>query len=166
MPQTVIRHLTPADATDFRAIRLSALDHAPDAFGSTYEMEAARPSEAWAERPAVPGAFGAYVDGNIVGIARFAQDAGSPKERYKSSVYGMYVEPEFRGQGVGLALLDALITYASGLVEQVRLGVVDTNASAIRLYERHGFEAYGREKRALKTKQGCFDEVLMVRFLR
>jgi ribosomal protein S18 acetylase RimI-like enzyme len=72
--------------------------------------------------------------------------------------------PEARGQGLGSALLDTLIEHASGVVRQVRLGVVDTNASAIRLYQKHGFEAYGREVRALKTAAGYFDEVLMVRF--
>jgi GNAT superfamily N-acetyltransferase len=121
MPQTVIRHLTPADASDFRAIRLASLQNAPEAFGSTYESEAGAPLEAWAERLAAPGAFAAYLDGKIVGIARFAQDAGSAKERHKGSVYGMYVAPEARGQGIGSALLETLIGYASGIVEQLRL---------------------------------------------
>jgi ribosomal protein S18 acetylase RimI-like enzyme len=70
-----------------------------------------------------------------------------------------------RGQGIGSALLDALIAYAVGVVEQLQLAVVDTNLSAIRLYEKHGFEVYGREMRALKTAAGYADEVLMVRFL-
>jgi ribosomal protein S18 acetylase RimI-like enzyme len=166
MPQTVIHNLTPADAADFRAIRLAALMHAPDAFGSTYEAEADRPMSAWAERLAAPGAFGAYVDGRLVGMARFVQDAGSDKERHKGSVYGMYVAPQAWGQGIGSALLEALLAHAAGVVEQIRLGVVATNASAIRLYERHGFEIYGKEMHSLKTAAGYADEVLMVRFLR
>jgi ribosomal protein S18 acetylase RimI-like enzyme len=70
------------------------------------------------------------------------------------------------GRFCGAALLEALIAHAAGVVEQVRLGVIDTNIAAIRLYERHGFEVYGREVRALKTAAGYADEVLMVRFLR
>ena len=160
-----ICHLTPADAADYRAIRLAALQDAPDAFGSTYESEATRPISAWEERVQMPGAFGAYLDGKIIGMARFVQDAGSAKERHKGSVFAMYVAPEARGQGVGSALLQAIIEHASGIVEQLRLGVVDTNHAAIRLYQRHGFEIYGTEKRALKTEDGYFDELLMVRFL-
>ena len=161
MPAFTIRHLTPADAADYRAIRLAALQNAPDAFGSTYESEATRPISAWEERLAAPGAFGAYVDGKIVGMARFVQDAGSAKERHKGSVYGMYVAPHARGQGIGSALLEALIQHASGIVEQLRLGVVDDSIAAIRLYHRHGFVIYGREERALKTDTGYANEVLM-----
>jgi ribosomal protein S18 acetylase RimI-like enzyme len=164
MPSITICHLTPAGAADFRAIRIAALQNAPDAFGSTYEMEAARPLSGWEERLQMPGAFAAFLDGKIVGLARFVQDSGSPKERHKGSVYAMYVEPQARGQGIGSALLDAVIGHASGIVEQLRLGVVDDNAAAIRLYEKHGFEVYGREMRALKSDGRYFDEVLMVRY--
>jgi ribosomal protein S18 acetylase RimI-like enzyme len=165
MTAFTIRHLTPADAADYRDIRLAALQNAPEAFGSTYEMEAARPLSGWEERLQMPGAFAAFLDGKIVGLARFVQDSDSPKERHKGSVYAMYVVPEARGQGIGSALLEALIGDASGIVEQLRLGVVDDNAAAIRLYEKHGFEVYGREMRALKSDGRYFDEVLMVRFL-
>jgi ribosomal protein S18 acetylase RimI-like enzyme len=161
----VIRHLTPADATDYRAIRLAALQTAPEAFGSTYESEASRPMSGWEERLAAPGAFGAYLGDNIVGMARFVQDAGSAKERHKGSVYAMYVAPEARGQGGGAALLSALIEHASGIVEQLRLGVVDTNIAAIRLYQKHGFEIYGTEMRALKGEAGYSNELLMARLL-
>jgi ribosomal protein S18 acetylase RimI-like enzyme len=156
-----IRPLTPTDAADYRAIRLAALQNAPDAFGSTYEMESARSMSGWKERLHTPGALGAYLDGKIVGMARFVQDAGSAKERHKGSVYAMYVAPEVRGQGIGSALLEALIAHASGVVEQLRLGVVDTNVAAIRLYQKHGFEIYGTEMRALKNEAGYSDEVLM-----
>jgi ribosomal protein S18 acetylase RimI-like enzyme len=166
MPSFTIRHLTPADAADYRAIRLAALQNAPEAFGSTYEMEAARPLSGWEERLQTPGAFAADLDGKFVGLARFVQDSGSAKERHKGSIYGMYVASEARGQGVGSALLEAIIEHASGFVEQLRLGVVDDNEAAIRLYQKHGFEIYGKEMRALKTDRGYSNELLMVRFLR
>jgi ribosomal protein S18 acetylase RimI-like enzyme len=73
---------------------------------------------------------------------------------------------QFRGQGVGSALLEALVGHASGIVEQLRLGMVEDNVAAIRLYQKHGFEIYGKETRALKTDRGYSNELLMVRFLR
>ena len=161
MPKFTIRQLRPADAADYRTIRLAALQNAPEAFGSTYEMEAGQTMSGWEERLQTPGAFAAFMDGKIVGMARFVQDAGSAKERHKGAVYAMYVAPQARGQGIGSALLEALISHASGVVEQLRLGVVDTNEAAIRLYQKHGFEIYGKELRALKTAQGYSDEVLM-----
>jgi ribosomal protein S18 acetylase RimI-like enzyme len=161
MPEFTIRQLTPADVADYRAIRLAALQNAPEAFGSTYEMESGRSMSGWEERLQTPGAFAAYLDGKIVGMARFVQDAGSAKERHKGSVYAMYVAPQARGQGIGAALLSALIEHASGIVEQLRLGVVDTNEAAIRLYQRYGFEIYGKEMRALKSALGYSNEILM-----
>jgi RimJ/RimL family protein N-acetyltransferase len=43
----------------------------------------------------------------------------------------------------------------------VRLGVVATNASAIRLYLRHGFSVYGVEREALFVDGVYHDELLM-----
>jgi GNAT superfamily N-acetyltransferase len=74
----------------------------------------------WEVRLQTPGAFAAYLDGRIVGMARFVQDAGSAKERHKGSVYAMHVAPEARGQGIGSALIEALIGHASSIVEQLR----------------------------------------------
>jgi ribosomal protein S18 acetylase RimI-like enzyme len=77
----------------------------------------------------------------------------------------MYVEPQYREQGLGKALLLALIERATkecdGL-EQIHLTVVSNNNSAKSLYVSLGFEVYGIEPRALKTDEQYFDEDLMI----
>jgi hypothetical protein len=78
MPPFTIRHLTPANAADYRAIRLAALQNAPDAFGSTYESESARAMSSWEERLATPGAFGAYLDAEIVAWRGFCAKPRAP----------------------------------------------------------------------------------------
>ena len=45
----------------------------------------------------------------------------------------------------------------------VRLGVVTTNASAIRLYQRCGFTVYGVEPEVLYVNGIYYDELLMAR---
>lgn len=160
----VIRQLTPADAADYRAIRLAALQGAPEAFGSTYEAEVARPMAAFAERLATACVLGAYDGARIVGMAGFKQQSGA-KDAHKGFVWGFYVAPEARGHGVGAALMDAVVAAATGVVEQLTLSVVRTNAAALALYARCGFDIYGIEPRALKSTAGYDDEVLMVRFL-
>ena len=45
-----VRRLAPENAAEYRAIRLAALNGAPEAFGSTYESEAARPVAFGCER--------------------------------------------------------------------------------------------------------------------
>lgn len=160
----VIRPLTPEDAADYRAIRLDALHRAPEAFGSTYAAEVGRSVEAFAERLATSTVLGAYDGTRVVGMAGFQRHTGA-KHAHKGFVWGFYVAPEVRGRGVGVALLDGIAAAATGVVEQLTLSVVQTNAAALALYERCGFNVYGIEPRALKSAAGYADEVLMVRFL-
>jgi ribosomal protein S18 acetylase RimI-like enzyme len=165
IPPVHIRRLGPADSGDYRTIRLKALETAPEAFGSVHAVEAARPLSDFAERLESSVVFGAYTAGDIVGMAGLKQETG-PRDSHKGFVWGFYVEPDMRGQGVGAALMEALIACASDLVEQLTLAVVSTNEAAIALYEKFGFKPYGVEPRALKGPDGYCDEVLMVRFLR
>ncbi len=165
MPGITIRRLIEADAADYRAIRLEALQRAPQAFGSTHAAEASRPVAAFAERLAGSVVLGAYAAPGIVGMAGLARSSG-PKESHKGFLWGMYVCAEMRGQGIGALLVEAVIAAAAAPLEQITLSVVRENASARALYERFGFTAYGVEPRALKTPDGYLDEVLMVKFLR
>jgi ribosomal protein S18 acetylase RimI-like enzyme len=164
MPLLTVRQLSVADAADFRLIRLAALGNAPDMFGSTLETEAAWPLSTFAGRLETSIVFGAYLDGQIVGMAGFRREPNA-KTCHKGFLWGMYVAPEARAQGAGAALVTLLLETAAPLVEQVRLSVVTGNATAIALYERLGFKAYGIEPRALKSAAGYVDEVLMVRFM-
>lgn len=159
-----VRRLEAADAPDYRTIRLASLAREPDAFGSVHAVEASRPLSDFAERLTSSSVFGAYAGGTLVGVAGFKQQAG-PKDHHKGFVWGMYVQGDWHGQGVGRALMDAIIDAARGTVEQLTLAVVQGNDAAIALYRKVGFEVYGIEPRALKSASGYVDEVLMVRIL-
>jgi ribosomal protein S18 acetylase RimI-like enzyme len=159
-----IRQLTPADAADYRTIRLAALQGAPEAFGSTYAAEAGLPLQAFADRLATSVVLGAYDGARVVGTVGFKAQTGA-KDAHKGFVWGFYVAPQARGRGVGRALMDGIVAAATGRVEQLTLSVVRTNAAALALYAQCGFTPYGVEPRALKSAQGYADEVLMVRFL-
>lgn len=155
-----IARLQPSDAEAFRTIRLAALTTAPEAFGSTYDREAARPVSAFADWLGSSAVFGAFDNRRIVGMAGFQQEAG-PKVAHKAFVWGFYVEPDWQGRGVGSALVAALIEEARDVVEQLTLTVVESNDAAIALYTKFGFVAYGTEPRALKTSAGYANEILM-----
>lgn len=59
---------------------------------------------------------------------------------------GIFVDANARGQGVGTALLNAVLTEAGAHgCTQVQLDVIDTNPRARALYERVGFQALGTE---------------------
>ena len=60
----------------------------------------------------------------------------------------LYVEPDFRGQGVNQRVLDHLFAWArANDLPEIHLTVYPDNASAIRAYEKVGFEPYILEMR-------------------
>jgi ribosomal protein S18 acetylase RimI-like enzyme len=165
MPSIQVRQLAAADAEDYRAIRLAALQGEPDAFGSVHAVEAPRPLADFAERLTTSMVFGACSDGRLLGVAGFKPETG-PKDRHKGFVFGFYVDPEWRGRGIGSMLMEAVIACARNHVEQLTLAVVQDNDAALSLYRKFGFEAYGVEPRALKSDRGYRDEVLMALIFR
>jgi ribosomal protein S18 acetylase RimI-like enzyme len=164
-----IRELTAADAEIFRTLRLRALQEEPEAFGSSWEEENARPLEQTVARLQAEGmtAFGAFdADSNLVGMVRLFRHDGV-KVRHKADIISMYVAPEVRGRGVGRMLMEAAIERARVTpgVEQLLLAVNVTNAPARNLYLSLGFEPFGREPLALKLGDRYYDEEMMALFL-
>jgi GNAT superfamily N-acetyltransferase len=125
-----------------RAIRLRALRDAPDAFSSTLEEAAARSSESWTSQVIELPTFVAVSDGVDVGMVRYAQD-GTGAET--GCLISMWVAPQVRRQGVGGALVDAVVAWArSRGATRLLLDVADANAPAVALYARKGFEPNGQ----------------------
>ena len=166
MTEVSYRVLGPADAAAFRELRLRGLREAPEAFGSSYEEDAAQPLDAVADRlrPARPPTgrvtIGAFMGGALVGVGACVQ-ATHLKMRHKADIYAMYVAPEARGRGVGRELLSRLLDEAREWrqVERVGLTVVERASAARRLYEAVGFQEFGREPDGLR-QDGVKDTVI------
>lgn len=165
MSETRIRPLTKADAAAYRALRLEGLRLTPDAFSAAYEDEILRSDEDFARRipDAPPSAiFGAFRDGALVAMTGFLVHAGR-KERHKGMIWGVYVSPAGRGQGLAKRLLQAAVNRARTVegLEILQLGVGVMNEAAKAVYAAAGFEVYGVERKALKLADGCYvDEEL------
>jgi RimJ/RimL family protein N-acetyltransferase len=73
-----------------------------------------------------------------------------PRERHRMTIWGVYVQPEYRGLGISTNLARAAIDYARTLngVLQVHLTVWSANAPAIASYLRLGFKRWGTMPRA------------------
>lgn len=160
-----IRPLTAADAAAYRALRLQALRDHPQAFGASYEDEAARSLEMTAQRldaGATNCVFGAFAGLDLVGTAGFIVPDGSAKSRHKGLLVGVHVAPSHRGRAIGRALVAAVIDHARGHVVLLQAAVGIDNAPALRLYESLGFRRYGLEEKALRVDGVFVDEALIV----
>jgi ribosomal protein S18 acetylase RimI-like enzyme len=147
-----IRQLTPADASAYRALRLSALRAFPHAFQTDYE-EAAQQPLSWAEqRLATPGdtMFGAFDDAQfdapLAGAICLRTQEGR-KNRHAAELKALAVDPERQRQGIGRALVAHLLAHARALghVRQISLIVNYGNTNAERLYDAFGFRQFGLE---------------------
>ncbi len=102
----------------------------------------------------------AEVDSQVIGycdVRRIAPD--SPRDH--RGVLGLVVRKEFRGRGIGPALMKETINACRGKFESIELTVLSNNLRAIRLYKRFGFKAYGKLPRAVKRAGRYFDEESM-----
>ncbi len=84
----------------------------------------------------------AEIDGRVVGGAGFEVYLG---RRHHSGTFGMGVDVEFQGQGVGSALMAAIVDLADNWynLRRLELEVHADNAAGIALYKKFGFEVEG-----------------------
>jgi ribosomal protein S18 acetylase RimI-like enzyme len=138
-----LRRAQLGDEPLLRELRLQALSDAPDAFGSTYERELARTTTDW-QRWLSPGVtFILDRPDGAAGIVAARRDADDPAVVH---LMAMWVRPEIRGSGAADDLVGAILAWAeSEGAKTVRLDVMQANARARRLYERHGFRSTGHE---------------------
>ena len=141
-----IRLVRPDEWAALKALRLRALASDPDAFGGRLEDAIEHDDDLWRKRAAAdPAEAATFVaedaDGALVGMAVGAR---IPERPDAAGLFGMWVAPEVRGQGLGGALVDAVARWARSVgYERIGLGVATTNMGVVAFYERKGFAVFG-----------------------
>ncbi len=107
----------------------------------------------------------AEAEGALVG--ELSLRAISPRRAVRHvATLGMSVKADWRGKGVGRALLtDALAWAPSAGITRVELYVYARNAPAIALYEKHGFAIEGRRRNFIREGDAYLDDYVMARLL-
>ncbi len=166
MPNSFIcRLLTVGDAEQFRNVRLYGLQESPHAFLEDYTECADQPLEYFHRYFKNGWIAGAFRDGRLIGIAGLYIQKGI-KLHHKGMVWGVYIMPESRGQGLAKQLIAMLIEEAQkARLELVQLSTDESKSSTVRLYTQLGFEVYGREQHIMKVANEYVTDVLMVKFL-
>lgn len=134
----------------------------PEEFGLTEDDK-----RAWIEDHARhPGQLVVVAEagGRVVGAVDF--EARRQRRLSHSGAFAIAVEREWRGRGVGRALLETLLAWAQAHpeLERVELAVFGNNERALKLYRSLGFLEEGRRLDGIKLGPGKYvDDVLMAR---
>jgi GNAT superfamily N-acetyltransferase len=159
-----IRRLTAEDTSAFFVLRQRCMVEAFDYFRSSPADIQADGLEDCLHRLQSPSTriVGAFHGDVLVGIGGITRETRE-KLRHKALLWGMFVVPDAAGQGIGEAIVQALIAEAQDFVQSLHLTLLDGNGRAQALYERCGFAIYGREPQSVMQPSGTVDELLMWR---
>ncbi len=106
----------------------------------------------------------ALLDGKIVGSAD-CRIGGFRKNRHTAS-FGVAVRKEYRGAGIGTALMKELMKWAENKgAKKLWLSVFSTNGRAIALYEKLGFQVECVRKGQFNVNVKYVDEIIMVKWV-
>jgi RimJ/RimL family protein N-acetyltransferase len=162
-----VRLAEAGDAARLRALRLEALADAPSAFAADFDRSEAEPLSFWIQR------INERAQGNqsviclaeagegLVGMTGLVRGHWR-KTEHGGVIWGVYVQPEWRGLHIAEALIEGCIAWGKALgMTVVKLGVMTGNAPAIRCYLRCGFTVYGVDPQAICYNGVMYDELLM-----
>ncbi len=138
-----IRRVRPDEWQALRDLRLRGLETDPDAFGGTLAESMTKPDSEWQARAASTDTvtFVVVRGAEFIGMGSVGP---APERPGIAAIYGMWVAPEARGQGVGGSLMDVLEGWARETgYGDIGLGVTMTNEPAIRLYTAKGYADIG-----------------------
>ena len=139
-------------------MRLAALEEAPYAFGSRYEVEVQVPASRWRQVVIDRKRFIGEEEGEVAGTV----SGGDAEGTGASSMTALWVNPRFRRRGVGDVLVKYVVEWARAEgYSRMYLWVTEGNLDAERLYERNGFRRTGavQEVRAGRLEYEMWREV-------
>ena len=104
----------------------------------------------------------AEVDGEVAGNAAISAVGMRQKIQHRCSV-AITLYKKFWNQGIGTALMELLLDKAKECgYEQAELEVAKSNERAIALYKKVGFRETGYIWRALKYKDGSYNDLILM----
>jgi len=161
----LIREANPADAVQFRELRLHALQDSPTAFSADYQRNVSHSPQYWKDILTMHAdestIFLAQRENDLTGMTGIAR-GNTPKTRHSATIWGVYVKPEWRGLHIAEELINVCFHWARARkIVAARLGVTATNTPAIRCYERCGFRITGTEPRAVYYEGQYHDFYMM-----
>ena len=107
----------------------------------------------------------ALIGETVVGLAGIECVGTKSKLRHRAE-FGISIDKEYWGLGIGKALTEACIECAKAAgYAQIELSVVAGNAHAIALYESVGFREYGRNPMGFRSRISGWQELVNMRLV-
>ena len=162
----MIIQLSPERWQEYKAIRIKALNDNPFAFDTSPEEEDFSDEE-WEKKMKEPNEFKVFAEdnGRLVGKMEVEWDTRQ-KICHNAEVYGVYVDPKYRGQGLGKMLMEEVERVAKEHgITRLWLDVVVTQEPAMALYRKLGFREIGRTEKSLKANDIYYDKLLMEKLI-
>jgi len=104
----------------------------------------------------------AYMNSTFIGNGSFNAVSGSSRMSHRASI-GIALFKEYCNCGIGEQLISVLIEEARKCgYEIMELDVYARNERGIHLYEKIGFEKCGCLRRAVKYKDGTYDDLILM----
>jgi ribosomal protein S18 acetylase RimI-like enzyme len=165
-----VRLLDASHAEQFKSLRLVAIETSPTSLWPTRDEVMARSVEETASRirkTPTQAVFGAFDGEALIGITGVRREP-LRQLAHKATIWGVFVNPSYRGQGLARRLLAAAAAHA---VEQwhsiqLMLCVNAENIVAKSLYASEGFVTFGVEPRAMQINGRFYAEEHMCKPLR
>jgi putative acetyltransferase len=156
-----IRPALPSDAASFldayRAVAAEGRYIRTEQVTLSVRRARRRLRRSWTE---VEATIVAVAGDRVIGTLGIRRDE-HPVTRHVATL-GMHVIADWRGRGVGGALMAEAIRWARWAgVEKIELSVYPDNAAAVALYRRFGFVEEGTLRRHSRKSFGYADELLM-----
>lgn len=154
MTQITIRPATPTDAAGIATVHVRTWQcnfkgQVPDDYLDNLSIE--QKTETWKQSLQNPEQgvyyFIAEAPGQIVGwcVAGKSRDDDSTVET--GELHGIYILPEFIGQGIGTKLMEFALTYLrQDGFKNATLWNLDTNEATKKFYEKRGWQPDGHTK--------------------
>ncbi len=159
---------------DYKEIRIKSIKTNPEAFSTSLEAVLADPDEKWQtfinKSLANDGEvmfFAVDDDNKPIGIVGAFWDS-KPKVKHVAHIFGVFVDPEHRGKGVGSNLFSQLLSElkANPELKKASLEVVVSEIAAINLYKKHGFVEVGTQKGELyQPEKDAYDDLLVMELI-
>lgn len=172
MKPIVIKSLKPDEWQKYREIRLEALKTNPLAFSNTYEDVIKFPDEKWRKQlkqsQKKAGTFFLFAfDGDKVIGMNGVYWNNKPVTKHIAEIFGVFVNPKYRGQGIGRRLMEDIIKEIKKNPQftKIKLGVNIKNAPAMKLYKSCGLKVVGRLEKELKFGKKYYDELLLEKII-